>query len=219
MVTISIFLIAAVSVIGGYQLGKNEGRSTSIIFPVTSLKQVQPSPITTYMITPSPSSSITLSTMKSQKNFIIPTNGTIIEACSYPWDYYVETPSPLDIECLEFEANGLVMKKIQGGVSSSSIIVSSNKDATFEQRTSISSEIQKIYQTLTTEEYLNWQQKPKAPIVGGVMPHIKIYSGDLNKQYTVIIYTWGAEYSNESQQVKGMFEQLQSFSPPTKTVH
>lgn len=217
--SISIFLIITLSVIGGYKLGKTKSQSTSLISPTIPLKQVEPLPVISYMIGSDSSSLMPSPSINMKKDFIIPTNGTIFEACSYPWDYNVANPSPADIECLEFAVNGIVRKKIQSGISSSSMTLSSNNYATIEERENISSELQKIYQTLTSEKLLNWLQKPKAPIVGAVMPHIKLYSGDLNRQYTITIYMWGADHSEESQQVKEIFEQLQSFSPPSESTN
>lgn len=213
--TISIIVAAG---LGGYWLGVRRHQLPSQSSQKSLPKQSQPSTIPTDVATPSPTFSATLPPV-NKINYVMPTNGIILEACSSPWDYDAPTPSPGHVECLEFEANGTIQKKFHDAFSSSWIALSSNHQTLQEQKASISAELKTIYQELTNDKYVLWLKTPKAPIVGAIMPHIKLYSGDWAEQYTVTVYRWGADYSEEAQKIKEIFEHLQSFSSSLENKH
>jgi hypothetical protein len=136
----------------------------------------------------------------------------VIEACAAPWDYEPQKPSPIHIECLEFEANGIVRKKFHDGFTSSSLTLSSNQGLSEQQMATISATIKEIYAELKGDNHTRWLNTPKMPITSAVMSYIKLYSGDTSRKYTVTVYQWGADNSPEAKRLAEIFEQLKSFS-------
>lgn len=216
LILTGISLITAISGLTGYWLGKNRSQIPRS-HQTTSLEKAQSFPLPTSTPRPSPTPSPTL--FIRQQSYMMPTNGIILEACSYPWDYNVNTPSPGDKECLEFEANGTVKKKIYSAFLDTLALLTSNYQTPQEQKVKISAELKILYQELTKDKYIQWLKTPKLPIAGAVIPHIKLYSGDLEKQYMVTVYIWGTDSSEEAQRVKAIFEQLQSLSSLTENKH
>src|SRR3989344_5758034 len=212
-----IAFTAVISGMGGFWLGKLSNQmvvnsspkplSTPIVIPIAT---------PTLIVTPTPIPSLSQTTPElSGLFFTMSANGVVLEACGGPWDYVPPTPLPSDTECLEFEANGTVLKKYIDPWTTSSTLLASNKNASAEERARIKAQLQTIHQELTQDNYIQWLKVPKMPYAGGINPYIKLYSGIFGKQYIVTVYMWGADYSPESQRLKEIFELLHSFSPPT----
>lgn len=211
-----IAFTAVVAGIGGFWLGKSSNQVFINSSPKpSSFPVVSSTPTPTLIVIPTltPSLSPTVSE-PSGLLFTMPANGLVLKACKSPWDYVPPTPSPLDKECLEFEASGTVRKKYIDPWTTSSTLMASNKNASEEEKVQVKAKLQTIHQELTQDNYIQWLQELRMPYVGGINPSIQLYSENHENQYTVMIYVWSNDYSPEGQRLREIFEQLMSFSPP-----
>lgn len=155
-----------------------------------------------------------------QGTYAIPTRGTVIEVCSYPWDNDLLLDAGHYTECLEFDIDGMVTRKLHDPNRQGETIIKTlgtNVHRNKAERANLAIELRRIYRELTQDKYLQWTKTLRAPLVGSNSPTITLYSGDLDKQYSAVKYQLGTDSSAEGVRLREIVERLKLYSRSVET--
>ncbi|CAN5157878.1 hypothetical protein BH09PAT2_BH09PAT2_10960 [soil metagenome] len=146
--------------------------------------------------------------------FKMPSKGTVLEICDYPWDYEPATePSQGYEECVKFEEDGTLRKEFYSPFSTVPLLLSSNKYESIEEKVKVKAKIQSIYTEITAEEYIEWLETSRMPALGP-NPDIRIHSQDSDFHETVTSYMWGVDSADGSMRLREIFAELKALAPP-----